>query len=340
MTSVSFAAALPFSGAHMGEFLPPVLAGCVYLALYLRRARTLARRGAGPGGWRITSFATGVLVVTIIQAGPLDSLSDQVLLAHMAQHVLIGDICSLFIVLGLTGPMMQPLLQLRVGRPMRVLAHPITALALWSADLYVWHVPLLYQLAIRHDLVHALEHACLLWFGILLWVALLGPLPKPRWFTGWARVSYVFGVRLVGTVLGTVFIWLPTILYPVYRAGDVGRGLNPLSDQNVAGAIMMVEQMVLTALLLGWLFLRWVKRDGERQELLDLAARQRIELSEERAARAAESGSVAGLRNRLLPTDEATGTSPDPIPARSPAARLPGQLAGRRAASEPPAGRR
>jgi cytochrome c oxidase assembly factor CtaG len=252
------------------------------------------------GSWRIVSFTTGVLLVTIVQIGPLDSLGDQVLLAHMVQHIIIGDVCSLFIVLGITGPMVAPLLRLRVTRPIRALAHPVIALVLWALDLYAWHLPLLYQLAIRHDLVHALEHACLLWFGILLWAALIGPLPKPRWFNGWARLSYVIGVRTAGAVLGNVLIWVQTLLYPVYRASDAGRGLNPLSDQNVAGGIMMVEQMVLTAGLLTWLFIRWLRQEGDRQELLDLAARQSIELSDERASRAAESGGAARLRDRLL----------------------------------------
>lgn len=300
MTRIALAAALPFQGLHLGECLPPLLACVLYLILYWRRARTLRRRGAPVGAWRAVAFASGALVASAVQLPPLDSLADQVLLVHMAQHILIGDICSLFLVLGLSGPVLAPLLRLPTARPMRVLLHPVTALVLWSLDLYAWHLPVLYQLAIRHDLIHALEHACLLWFGILLWASLLGPLPKPRWFNGWARVSYVIGMRTVGAVLGNVFIWVQTIIYPVYRAGDAARGLNPLSDQNVAGATMMVEQMVLTAVLLGWLFVRWLRQEGDRQDLLDLASARRIELSDERAARAAASGSAARLQARLL----------------------------------------
>jgi cytochrome c oxidase assembly factor CtaG len=287
-------------GPHPREFNPPLIGCCVYLALYLKRARTLARRGAPVGTWRMVSFATGVLLVTVVQVGPFDSLADQILFVHMLQHIVIGDVCSLFIVLGISGPMIAPLLRIRTTRPIRRLAHPVIALVLWAADLYAWHLPLLYQLAIRHDLVHALEHACLLWFGILLWAALIGPLPKPRWFTGWARISYVIGVRVAGAILANVLIWAQTVFYPVYRASDAARGLNPLSDQNFAGGIMMVEQVILTALLLGWLFFRWLKQEGERQELLDLAAERHVELSDERAARAAAAGRAARLREQIL----------------------------------------
>jgi putative membrane protein len=310
------ATALPFGGAHLGEFLPPLIACCVYVALYIRRARTLARRGAGLGSWRIVSFMAGVTLVTAVQVGPFDSLADQILFVHMVQHIIIGDICSLLIVLGVSGPMIAPLLRLRLTRPIRVLTHPVLALVLWATDLYAWHLPLLYQLAIRHDLVHALEHACLLWFGLLLWAALIGPLPKPNWFTGWAKLWYVIGVRVFGAILANVFIWTQTVFYPVYRASDASRGLNPLSDQNVAGGVMMVEQVVLTACLLGWLFLRWIKQDAARQELLDFASSHRIELSDARAARAAASGSTERLRERLRgAAGPAPGAGPDAPPA-------------------------
>ena len=115
--------------------------------------------------------------------------------------------------------------------------------------------------------MHALEHACLLWFGTLLWLALLGPLPKPRWFTSWARLGYVVVIRFAGAVLANILMWAQSVFYPVYRASDAARGLNALSDQNIAGAIMMVEQMLLTVGLLAWLFFRAARIDEERQDL-------------------------------------------------------------------------
>ena len=284
---------------HLGEFLPPLLAGGVYVPLYARRAFTLRREGRPVPTWRIVSFVSAIVVVVAIQLPPLDTLADEVLLAHMIQHIIIGEIASLFIVLGLTGPMLAPLLHFRLTRPLRVLANPALALILWAVNLYVWHLPLLYQLAIRHDLVHALEHACLLWFGVLLWLALLGPLPKPAWFRGWATVGYVTGVRLIGAVLGNVFIWAQTVFYPIYDASDARRGLNPVSDQNLAGAAMMIIQVVFTTLLLGWLFWRFANQDEERQALMDMAARRGVELSDERAARAAAAGATARLREQL-----------------------------------------
>jgi hypothetical protein len=63
---------------------------------------------------------------------------------------------------------------------------------------------------------------------------------------------------------------------------------------------MMVEQIVLTTILLGWLFYRFAIRDEERQSLQDLANRQGVELSHERAVRAAAAGTTARMRERLV----------------------------------------
>jgi putative membrane protein len=294
--------AIAFSGLHLGEFSPPVVAGAVYLILFVRRTRTLARERRPLQSWRVASFVSGVVLMVTVQLPPFDDWADQILVTHMIQHILIGDIASLLMVFGLTGPVLAPLLRVRVTRPVRVLAHPVGALVLWTFDMYAWHVPLFYQLAVRHDLVHALEHMCFLWFGLLLWLGLIGPLPKPAWYTNWGRLGYVVAVRLIGAVLGNVLLWTQTILYPVYNSTDAARGLNPLSDQNLAGGVMMVEEGILTIILLGWVFYRFAVQDEQRQALLDLANERGVALTDERAARAAAAGGAASarLRERLL----------------------------------------
>ena len=285
------------SAWHLGEFLPPLAVVAGYGAAYALRTRALAREGRPVERRRQVAFAAGLTIVALVQLPPADQLGDDVLVAHMAQHMLIGDIASFLIVVGLTGPVIAPLLRLGWFRALRPLTSPIAAFAIWALIAYVWRLPLLYQAAIRWDLLHALEHASYLWAGMLLWVALLGPLPKPAWFNDWARLGYVVLVRFAGAVLANVFIWSGTLLYPIYRGRD---GLNPLSDQNVAGALMMIEQMLLTIGLLAWLFLRFAARDEQRQQLLDLAHVQGVSLSDERAARAAAAGTTDRLRERII----------------------------------------
>jgi hypothetical protein len=111
---------------------------------------------------------------------------------------------------------------------------------------------------------------------------------------------YVARIRVIGAILGNVLICTRTTLYPVYRSSDAARGLNPLSDHNLAGALMMVEHIVLTILLLAWVFYRFATESEQGQRPLDLASDRGIELAPERAARAAAAGGAERLRRRLL----------------------------------------
>ena len=276
--------------------------------LYTRRVRTLAASGKVVPGWRQGCFYGGFVVIgaALTSLGPD---SQELLYVHMIEHLLLGDIAALLIVLGLTGPLIAPILKIRLFDRLRVLSHPLIAFPLWTLDLYIWHLPSLYEAALRHSGVHALEHAMFLGFGVNMWMCLFGPLPMPQWFGNLGRLVYIVVVRLTGTVLGNIFLWSGTVFYPFYLHGDSIFHISPLADQNVAGAIMMVEESLLTLGLFCWLFLRAAKQGEERQDLLDFARANGYELSERRAARAVAAGRGAELRRRL---ESRSPGSPEP----------------------------
>lgn len=266
--------------------------------LYARRTRTLGHGSHPVPRWRQACFYAGFLLIAASLTS-LDKASEQLLYMHMVEHLLVGDVAALLIVLGLTGPLLAPILKVRVFDRLRVLTHPLIAFPLWTLDIYVWHAPALYQAALRHPGIHALQHACFLAFGINMWMCLVGPLPTPSWFGNLARLLYIVAVRLAGTVLGNIFLWSGSVFYPFYAHGDAVHHISPLADQNIAGAVMMVEESFLTLGLFCWLFLRAAREGEERQDLLDYAQSQGLELSEARAARAVAAGRGAELRRRL-----------------------------------------
>jgi cytochrome c oxidase assembly factor CtaG len=287
--------------AHVGgPVLAPleILPAAVVAVLYAQRARTLARTGRAVPAWRQWCFFGGLALMLATLVSPLSHISDELFLAHMAEHLLLADVGALLLVLGLTGPLLAPLLR-RAGW-LRVLGNPAVALPLWAVDLYAWHAPSLYQGAVEHAGLHALEHACFVGFGVAMWMPLFGPLPTPAWFGNFAKLVYIIAVRMVGAVLGNVLVWSGTVLYPRYAAGERSWGITAVQDQNVAGAIMMVEGSLLTIALFGWLFLRTAREGEERQELLDLAAEHGVALDERRAARAVAAGRGDELRRRLI----------------------------------------
>jgi putative membrane protein len=276
-----------------------VALAALYWVPYHRRAARLAGQGRPVPRWRQQCYAAGLAVLIIALSTPLGDLSEKLLWAHMVEHLLIGDIAALLIVLGLTGPMIAPLLRIHPISRLRVLAHPLVALPVWGIDLYVWHIPFLYQAALRDEGVHAVEHACFLLAGIAMWMALLGPLPKPAWFGSLGRLGYIVAVRLIEAILGNVFLWSHTIFYPYYRVYEAGYHISPLQDQITAGAIMMVEGSIVTILLFAWLFMRAASQSEQRQLLLDYARTHDLELDEARAARAVAAGRGDELRHRL-----------------------------------------
>jgi cytochrome c oxidase assembly factor CtaG len=238
--------------------------------LYARRARRLARRGTPVPLARRLSFALGIALYLVAVSPPLERIGEtRLFAAHMLQHVVLGDLAALALVLGLTGPMLRPLLALPPVDKLRVLAHPLVALPLWALNLYVWHLPALYEGALRHDVLHALEHACFLGFGMLMWAPVVEVLPGPAWFgTGW-KLGYVVAVRGIEGVLGNVFFRAGAPVYATYADAPRLWGISALADQGYAGGVMMVEGSLVTLCALAWLFLRLAAEGELRQELLE-----------------------------------------------------------------------
>ena len=309
MTPLPLAVSDPLSDAL--QIGPVVVVGL----LYARRARTLAPSAKAVPRWRQGCFYAGCLLIVSALTG-LGSDSQELLYAHMIEHLMVGDIAALLIVLGLTGPLIAPILRIPFFDRLRVIAHPLIAFPLWALDLYIWHLPVLYQAALRNPGVHALQHAMFLGFGINMWMCLLGPLPMPSWFGNLGRLIYIVAVRLTGTVLGNLFLWSGTVFYPYYLTGDATYHISPLADQNLAGAIMMVEESLLTLGLFCWLFLRAAKESEERQDLLDWARANGVELSESRAARAVAAGRGAELKRRLASREAEYGER-EPLEAQT-----------------------
>ncbi len=281
--------------------------------LYAWRVRALALEGRPVPGWRQACFYGGFVVIGVALTS-LGKASQELLFVHMIEHLLLGDIAALLIVLGLTAPIIAPILRIGVFNRLRVLANPLIAFPLWLIDFYAWHLPVFYQAALRQPGIHALEHAMFLGFGINMWMCLFGPLPMPAWFGNLGKLVYIVAVRLAGSALGNIFLWSGTVFYPFYLQSDSLRHISPIADQNIAGAVMMIEESLLTIGLFCWLFLKTARESEERQDLLDFAARHGVALSEKRAARAIAAGRGSDLRKRLeLRIETGAGGSSAPL---------------------------
>jgi putative membrane protein len=227
-----------------------VLAG-LYAAAAVRVRR---RRGSFDRG-RAAAFAAGTAVLLAAALMPDDTFA-----LHMAQHLLLGDLAPLFVVLGLNGPLLRPALALRPVRALRALTRPLVALPLWAVDLCVWHLAPLFDSALRHDALHALQHLCFFAGGALLWSALLEVLPGPRWFRTPQRLAYVGVMWLVSLSLSQVFVWSS---HPYYTYRSV-------NDQRTGGGIMLLEGSVVMVGVLAWLLWGALRSVPEEPDVVPL----------------------------------------------------------------------
>ncbi len=144
--------------------MAPIVAAAIAALLFAQGFVRLRRRGrADLAGWdRAALFGLGLSITVFALVGPLDRLADDTLLsAHMAQHVLIGDLGPALMTFAVRGPLLVFLLPASVLAPiarstgvraaLAVLLRPRVAFGLWTANLAIWHVPYLYDLALRHQ---------------------------------------------------------------------------------------------------------------------------------------------------------------------------------------------
>jgi putative membrane protein len=232
--------------------LPVIFAGLAAL-LFLQAGVRLRRRGRGDlAGWdRIVLFGAGLAVTLFALIGPLDRVADEKLLsAHMGQHVLIGDLGPALVVTALRGPLLvfflpapilAPLARNRhVRAALGTLLRPRVAFALWAANLAIWHVPYIYDAALGHPNLHDFEHVCWMFTGLLAWTLLVDPGSHRRLSIG-GRVALAVALFAAGQILTDVLVFTFTPLYPAYHGAY---GISALTDQQLAGIVMMAEQLL------------------------------------------------------------------------------------------------
>lgn len=244
----------------------------VALALFCQGFVRLRRRGRRDhASWdRAVLFVVAVLLVFLALDSPLDTIADDYLLsAHMLEHVVIGDLAVVLGLLALRGPLIFFFLPKhvlsRVARfhPLRVALHwltgPWVALTLWTASMWAWHVPRIYDYAATHQLVHTLEHLSFVGTGLLVWNLIINP-ARTRRLTLPGRILFAVAVFLLGDPVSGALL-NGGAMYPHY-AGQPDRllGLGTEADQRLAAIVMLVEQILTVGTCVLTLLTRYVKR--------------------------------------------------------------------------------
>jgi putative copper resistance protein D len=255
-------------------------AGAVVVALlvwlHLRATRTLARRGHRVPRGQMAAWYGGVALIAIGLFGPLDHLGEDLLVAHMAQHLLVADLAAPLLLVGARSPVLffmppRPLLVALARQPRlrafsRFLRRPLVALPLFVGVFYAWHLGFAFEAALRSDVVHGLQHQSFVAIGLLVWWPVLEPNRSRLRGELW-KAGYVLGSRVATMFVGMALLILRD---PAYEPYTGAHGLSPVADQQLAGGLMMVVDVVIMLTAVAFFFWR-AGVDHDRAEARDVA---------------------------------------------------------------------
>ena len=264
---------------------PPVLGVAAAAALYWRgsrrRLRAVDSRRRHLRRWRTAAFAGALATVLVALAGPIDRLADDLFWVHMLQHVLLVMVVAPLLVLaapwhelwrplplGLRRGVAKPVARRRWAAPLRragaSLARPIPAWIAFNANLLLWHWPRLYDLALRDEWVHDLEHVLFLATAVLFWAQVWDSPPLRARLSPFGRVAYVTAATVPSWLLAVILAMASTPLYPAY-AGDAGRpwGMSALTDQQLAAGMMWGPGAIPFSVAVFVGIYRWLQTEGQ-----------------------------------------------------------------------------
>jgi putative membrane protein len=250
-----------------------VVAGLAYGTAAWRQATSPA------GGWRQscierTCFACGWAVLLVALSPPLTRLSDALFAAHMTQHEFLMLVAAPLVVLGRPLAVLPWLLPRRhrlllrrlpgsrLSRAWERLTMPVTVLVVHGAIVWIAHVPALFEAALAHDGVHAVQHLLFFWSAALFWWALVHG--RYGRFGYGMSVLFVFVTGLHTSLLGALLTFAPTVWYPTYEARAVARGGSALADQQLAGMLMWMPAGTLFLVIGLALFAAWMGQAERR----------------------------------------------------------------------------
>jgi len=248
----------PAAQSILNEWSPPVIVNLAIILTVLVYFRGwLLLRSSSPGliaAWRLATFLAGMFFLWIAIGSPLSAFDESSLSVHMVQHILLMLVVPPLVLLG------APSLPLLHGFPQwfvrsalghflrwppvqalgKFLTHPLFCWIVAAVALIGWHVPSAFELALRSDAWHEVEHACFLSTSILFWWPVVQPFPsEPRW-PRWSVPLYLFLGMFPSSALGAFLTFCDRVLYPSYNETIPVFSLTPAQDQVFAGSLMWV----------------------------------------------------------------------------------------------------
>ena len=260
--------------------LNPAVIALLALAafLYVRAVRVLSARGYEVPRGQQACWWGGLALMAIALVGPPDSLGDDLMSAHMAQHLLVADLAAPLLLVGLRTPVLVfylprfalvPLARRRRLRAaFRAVRKPLVAIGIYVFVLYSWHWAFAFEAALESPVVHALQHGSFVAASLLVWWPALEPHRRHPRGELW-KAGHILGARMTGMMLGMALLAMRSPAYAaVYGDAAAAHGLTPLGDQQIGGGLMLLVDLAIVLAALAYFF--W--RAGREHDRTDGAA--------------------------------------------------------------------
>lgn len=223
--------------------------------------------------WRDRCYAAALATLGVALVSPLDALSSTLASAHMVQHLLLMLVAAPLLAVSKPGTTLllgiPPTIRRKLVRWRRLLRltrrnttwirHPATVWTLHVGTLWFWHAAVPYDAALRHEAIHAAEHATFLITGVLFWAVILNIHRSGRPSPGFG-ILLLFVTAMQSVFLSALLTFAGAPWYSAYTQTTRPWGLEPLADQQLAGVIMWIPGGILYILTALTLLVDWIRQ--------------------------------------------------------------------------------
>ena len=211
---------------------------------------------------QIARFAAGLGTLWLAASWPVHDIGEQYLFSfHMTEHMVIGFVAAPLILSGIPGWLADWLVQGRTLAVAKWLCHPAPAFAFFTVALIVVHVPAVVTIQISSEFAHGGIHVLYLATALLAWMPVVSPHPAIPPLSPPARMAYLFAHSILPTIPASLLTFSTINVYPSYGDASLAWGIDPITDQNIAGLIMKLGGGLLLWGRIVVIWFRWASTE-------------------------------------------------------------------------------